>query len=303
MRVLITGATGSIGSAVCDALLARGDEVVGLTRDPVKAKPGNPTVKWFAWEPTTERPPPEAFDQVDAVVNLVGEEINQRLTDEAKARIRDSRVTAARNLIAGIAALETPPSVFIGQSAIGYYGDRGAKMLDEESRPGEGFGAELPVEWEAAQSEAGEHVGRVAILRTGLVLDKDHGLLKELLLPFKLGVGGPLAGGDQYMSWIHLDDEVEIILWALDTETATDVINATAPNPVTNKEFSKALGAAVNRPAFFPAPKLAVVALRGRELADLVVGSARVMPRRALDLGYSFRFAEIGPALEDAVRA
>jgi len=301
MRVLVTGATGGIGSALCDALLARGDEVAGLTRDPAKAKPANPTVTWFAWQPATERPPPEAFDQVDAVVNLVGEEINQRLTEEAKARIRDSRVTSAKNLIDAIAALDARPSVFIAQSAIGYYGDRGAKMLDEESRPGEGFGAELPVEWEATQREAEKHVGRLAILRTGLVLDKDHGLLKQLLPPFKLGIGGPLAGGDQYMSWIHLDDEVGLILWALDTEAATGVINATAPNPVTNTEFSKALGAAVNRPAFMPAPKLAVVALRGRELAEMVTGSARVMPRRALDLGYAFRFPDVGMALEDAV--
>ncbi len=303
MRVLVTGATGGIGSAVCDALLARGDEVAGLTRDPAKAKPENPTVTWFAWQPATERPPPEAFDQVDAVVNLVGEEINQRLTEEAKARIRDSRVTSGKNLIDAIAALDARPSVFIAQSAIGYYGDRGAKMLDEESRPGEGFGAELPVEWEATQREAEKHVGRLAILRTGLVLDKDHGLLKQLLPPFKLGVGGPLAGGDQYMSWIHLDDEVGLILWALDTEAATGVINATAPNPVTNTEFSKALGAAVNRPAFMPAPKLAVIALRGRELAEMVTGSTRVMPRRALDLGYAFRFPDVGPAIEDAVTA
>jgi uncharacterized protein len=301
VRVLVTGATGSIGSTLCDALLARGDEVVGLTRDPAKAKPGNPTVTWFAWQPAIERPPPAAFEQVDAVVNLVGEEINQRLSDEAKARIRDSRVKSAKNLIDGIAALDKPPSVFVAQSAIGYYGDRGAKMLDEESRPGEGFGSELPVEWETAQREAAKHVGRFVLLRTGLILDKDHGLLGQLLPPFKLGVGGPLAGGDQYMSWIHLDDEIGLILWALDTEAATDTINATAPHPVTNKEFSKALGAAVNRPAFIPAPKLAVIALRGRELADMVVGSARVMPRRALDLGYSFRFPEVGPALEDAV--
>ncbi len=233
MRVLVTGATGSIGSALCDALLARGDEVVGLTRDPAKAKPGNPTVTWFAWQPSTERPPPEAFDQVDAVVNLVGR------GDQPAANRRDQGAHPREPGHLGeephrlrSRALETPPSVFIGQSAIGYYGDRGAKMLDEESRPGEGFGAELPVEWEAAQREAAKHVDRFAILRTGLVLDKDRGLLKQLLPPFKLGVGGPLAGGDQYMSWIHLDDEVGLILWALDTDAATDVINATAPNPV-----------------------------------------------------------------------
>lgn len=302
MRVLVTGASGTIGAALCDALLARGDEVVGLTRDPGKARATNPTVNWHPWQASTERPPPEAFAGVDAVVNLVGEEINQRLTEAAKDRIRASRVTAARNLIQGIAALEARPKVFVGQSAIGYYGDRGAKMLDEESRPGEGFGAEVPVEWEAAQREAGNIGMRLVILRTGLILDKDSGLLKQLLPPFRLGLGGPLAGGDQYMSWIHLDDEIGLVLWALDDDRVSGVINATAPNPVTNREFSKALGRALGRPALMPAPKLAVAALRGRELAEMVTGSARVLPRRAQDLGYRFRYADIDGALEAALR-
>ncbi len=303
MRVLVTGATGNIGSAVCDALLARGDEVVGLTRDPAKAKPKNPTVTWHAWQPTVERPPAEAFEGVDAVVNLVGEEINQRLTEDAKKRIRDSRVTSAHNLLQAIGALDRKPATFIGQSAIGYYGDRGETVLDEDAAPGSGFGAELPVEWERAQTEGADGLGmRVVILRTGLILDKDSGLLKQLLPPFKLGVGGPLAGGDQYMSWISLDDEVGIVLWALDTQAAEGVINATAPHPVTNREFSKALGKAVHRPAFFPAPKLAVVAIRGRELAEMVVGSARVIPRRAHDLGYRFRHERVEDGLAAALR-
>ena len=264
MRVLITGATGLIGSSVADALLARGDEVVGLTRNVEKARPKNPTVNWHAWQPTSERPPPEALEGVDGVVNLIGEEINQRLTDEAKRRIRESRVTAARNLIQGMQTTEGKPSVFIGQSAIGYYGDQGAKIVDEESQPGEGFAAELPAEWEAAEREAEKLGIRTVILRTGLVLTKHGGLIKQLLLPFKLGLGGPLGSGDQYMSWIHLDDEVGIILWALDNEQVSGVVNATAPNPVTNKEFSKAFGRALGRPTVIPTPKFAVAALRGR---------------------------------------
>ncbi len=297
MRVLVTGATGTIGSAVCDMLLARGDEVVGLTRDVEKARPGNPTVNWFPWQPSTERPPPEAFAEVDAVVNLVGEEINQRLNEAAKQRIRESRSVASRNLIQGIAALETRPKTFVGQSAIGYYGDRGATVLDEDSEPGEGFGAEVPLEWEAAQREAESLGMRLVILRTGLVLDRNSGLLEELIPPFKLGVGGPLAGGEQFMSWIHLDDEVAMVLWALDDDSVSGVINATAPTPVTNSEFSKALGEALGRPSFVPAPKFAVSLLRGRELADLVTGSARVLPRRATDLGYRFRHPELDEAL------
>jgi uncharacterized protein (TIGR01777 family) len=298
---MVTGATGQIGSAVADALLARGDEVVGLTRDPAKAKPRNPTVRWFPWQPATERPPAEAFEEVDAVVNLVGEEINQRLTDEAKQRIRASRVTAAHNLIQAMSALERKPSVFIGQSAIGYYGDRGDQLLDEDASPGEGWGSELVVEWEAAERAAETVAERFAILRTAPVLTKDAGLLKELMLPFKLGLGGPLAGGEQYMAWITLDDEVELILWALDDDKVSGVLNAAAPNPVTNREFSKAFGEALSRPAFMPAPKLAVVALRGRELADMVTSSARVIPRRAQDLGYTFKHPTVDEGLEAAL--
>ena len=302
MRVLITGASGLIGSALADALLARGDEVVGLTRDPERAKPKNPTVRWHAWRATTERPPPEALEGIDGVVNLVGEEINQRLTDEAKVRIRESRLLGTRNLLQGVEASPTEPSVFIGQSAIGYYGDRGAQILDEESGPGEGFTSEIPVDWEAAEREAEDVFDRVVILRTGLVLSKHGGLLKQLLLPFKLGVGGPIAGGEQFMSWISIEDEVGLILWALDTHQVWGIINATAPNPVTNREFSKALGRALHRPAFFPVPKLAVSALRGGELADAVAGGARVLPRRALDAGYEFRHPQLDDALRSALR-
>jgi uncharacterized protein len=302
MRVLVTGASGLIGSALCDALLARGDEVVGLTRDPGSAKPKNPTVHWHAWQATTERPPPEALDGVDGVVNLIGEEINQRLTDRAKVAIRESRLVGTRNLLQGIEAAPEKPSVFIGQSAIGYYGDRGAHILDEESGPGEGFMSEIPSDWERAEREAEGIVPRVVIFRTGLVLTKHGGLVKQLLLPFKLGVGGPIAGGEQFMSWIHIDDEVGLMLWALDNDQISGTINATAPNPVTNREFSKALGRALHRPAVMPVPKLAVTAMRGGELADAVAGGARVLPRRALDGGYEFRHPELDEALTSALQ-
>lgn len=302
MRVLVTGASGLLGSALCDALGARGDEVVGLTRDPDRARPKNPTVSWHAWRATTEPPPAAALDGVDGVVNLIGEEINQRLTDQAKIRIRESRILGTRNLLQGIEASPTEPSVFVGQSAIGYYGDRGAQIVDEESEPGEGFTAEIPIDWEAAEREAEGVFDRVVIFRTGLVLTKDGGLIKQLLLPFKLGVGGPIAGGDQYMSWVHIEDVVGLILWALDDHRVWGVINATAPNPVTNREFSKALGRALRRPAFMPVPRFAVAALRGGELADAVAGGARVVPRRALDLGYEFRHPDLDEALSSALR-
>jgi uncharacterized protein (TIGR01777 family) len=301
MRVLVTGATGLIGSDLCDALLARGDEVVGLTRDPDRARPKNPTVTWHAWRPTTEPPPPAALDGIDGVVNLIGEEINQRLTDEAKVRIRESRILGTRNLLQGVESSPTEPSVFVGQSAIGYYGDRGAQVVDEESEPGEGFAAEVPIDWEAAERHAEGIFDRVVIFRTGLVLSKDGGLVKQLLLPFRLGVGGPIAGGDQYMSWVHIEDVVGLFLWALDDHRVWGVINGTAPNPVTNRDFSKALGRALHRPAFMPVPKFAVAALRGGELADTVAGGARVLPRRALDLGYEFRHPDLDEALRSAL--
>ena len=302
MRVLVTGATGLIGSALCDALLSRGDEVVGLTRDPDKARPKNPTVHWYAWQATAERPPTEALTGVDGVVNLIGEEINQRLTDQAKVRIRESRLVSTRNLLQGIQAAPSKPKVFIGQSAIGYYGDRGAKILDEESPPGDGFTADIPIDWETAERKAEGIVTRVVIFRTGLVISKRGGLLKQLVLPFKLGVGGPIAGGEQFMSWIHIDDEVGLLLWALDNDRVSGIVNATAPNPVTNRELSKALGRALHRPAFMPIPKFAVSALRGGELADAVAGGARVLPRRALDLGYEFGHPELDEALRSALR-
>jgi uncharacterized protein (TIGR01777 family) len=303
MRVLITGASGLLGSAVSDALLARGDEVVGLTRDPERARPRNPTVSWHAWRPTTEAPPPEALERVDGVVNLIGEEINQRLTDQAKVRIRESRILGTRNLLQGIQASPTEPSVFVGQSAIGYYGDRGAQILDEESQPGEpGFITEVVADWEAAEREAEGIFDRVVIFRTGLVLTKDGGLLGQLLLPFRLGVGGPIAGGEQFMSWIHIEDVVGLFLWALDDHRVWGLINATAPNPVTNREFSKGLGRALHRPAAMRVPRFAVAALRGGELADAVAGGARVLPRRALDLGYEFRHPELDEALRSALR-
>ena len=303
MRVLVTGASGLLGSAVCDALLARGDEVVGLTRDPERARPKNPTVTWHAWRATTEPAPEAALDGIDGVVNLIGEEINQRLTDQAKVRIRETRVVATRNLLDGVQASSTEPSVFVGQSAIGYYGDRGAELIDEQSGPGEpGFITEVVSDWEAAERQAEGVFDRVVIFRTAPVLTKDGGLLKQLHLPFKLGLGGPIAGGDQYLSWIHIEDVVGLFLWALDDHSVWGLINAAAPNPVTNREFSKALGRALHRPAFVPVPKLAVAALRGGELADAVAGGARVLPRRARDLGYEFRHPELDEALRSALR-
>ena len=297
MRVLVTGASGFIGSALCDALLARGDSVVGLSRDPQRARGTNPSVVWHAWEPTLERPPAAAFENVDGVVNLEGEKINQRWTEDAKRRIMESRRTGTRNLIGAIASLERKPRVLVNQSAIGFYGDRGEAIVDESTESGEGYDAEVVREWEAAAQEVEGSGVRLAIVRTGHVLDPRGGLLAELLTPFKLGVGGPIAGGRQYMSWVHIDDEVEILLWALDEEKVSGVVNSTAPNPVTNREFAQAIGRALHRPASVPVPGFVLDLKFGPEFGRVLRGGQRVMPRRTTDLGYEFRHSDIDSAL------
>ena len=299
MRVLVTGASGRIGKALCDELLARGDEVVGLTRDPEKARAAQSQITWHTWEPTLERPEAAAFEGVDGVVNLVGEKINQRWTDEAKERIMESRRTGTHNLVGTISALQRKPRVLVSQSAIGYYGNRGEAIVDESSEPGESFDAEVVREWEKAAHEVEPTGVRLAIVRTGHVLDPRGGFLGPQLIPFKLGVGGPLAGGNQYVSWIHVEDEVGILLWALDNDKVSGVVNATAPNPVTNKVFSKALGKALGRPAVVPVPGLTVDLMYGKEFGQVLRGGQRVMPRRALDLGYEFRHTQVDEALAD----
>jgi uncharacterized protein (TIGR01777 family) len=299
VKVLVSGASGFIGSALCDSLLVRGDTVVGLTRDPQRARGTNPGVRWHAWEPMLERPPAAAFEGVDGVVHLLGEKINQRWTDEAKERIMESRRTGTHNLIGTIAGLERKPGVLVSQSAIGYYGDRGASLVDESTEPGEGFDANVVREWERAAHEVDGAGVRLVIVRTGHVLDPRGGFLGPQLTPFKLGVGGPLAGGSQYVSWIHIQDEVGILLWALDSDRVNGVVNATAPHPVTNKVFSKALGRALGRPAVVPVPGLTVDLMYGTEFGKVLRGGQRVMPRRALDLGYTFKHPELDEALKD----
>ncbi|MFN8217498.1 MAG: TIGR01777 family oxidoreductase [Solirubrobacterales bacterium] len=301
MRVLVTGATGLIGSALCEALLARGDEVVGLSRDPARAGAKRPEIAWHAWEPTLERPPAAAFEGVDGVIHLLGEPINQRWTDEAKRKIMETRRAGTHNLVGAIAGLERKPAVLVSQSAVGYYGDRGQEPVDESDGPGTSFDAEVTVAWEAAAREIESAGVRLVIVRTGQVLDPEGGLLGELLLPFKLGLGGPIAGGDQYLSWIHRDDEVGILLWALDTEAVSGVVNASSPQPATNRDFAKALGRALGRPAFLPLPGFALDLKFGREFGDVLRGGQRTIPKRTEELGYEFRYPRLDEALRDLV--
>ncbi|MBS1678750.1 MAG: TIGR01777 family oxidoreductase [Actinobacteria bacterium] len=301
MRALVTGASGRIGKALCDELLKRGDEVVGLTRSPDKARAAQPRVTWHAWEPTLERPTEAAFEGVDGVVNLLGERIDQRWSSAAKRKIMDSRRIGTHNLVGTIGGLTRKPTVLVSQSAVGYYGDRGDEVLDESSAPGEGFDSAVCVEWEKAAREVEAAGVRLAIVRTGQVMEIGGGLLGQLLLPFKLGLGGPLAGGRQWLPWVHLADELGILTWALDTTAVSDVVNGVAPNPVTNKEWSKALGRAVGRPAVLPIPGFAVEVKFGREFGKVAQGGQRVLPKRTEEFGYGFKFPEIDGALRDLV--
>lgn len=300
MKILVTGASGLIGSALCDSLFARGDDVVGLSRDAAKARTANPRVTWHAWEPTLERPPGAAFEGVEGVVHLLGEKINQRWTDEAKKKILETRRTGTHNLVGAIAGLERKPSVLVSQSAVGYYGDRGDDLVDESDDPGgESFDSKVVVAWEQAAHEIDNESVRLVIVRTGQVLSAKGGLLGELLTPFKLGVGGPIAGGGQYLSWVHVDDEVGILLWALDDAEVSGVVNASSPNPATSKDFSKALGRALNRPAVMPLPGFALDLKFGSEFGKVLRGGQRVMPKRTQELGYEFRHPDLNEALED----
>jgi uncharacterized protein (TIGR01777 family) len=297
VKVLVTGATGLIGSALCDLLLERGDEVVGLSRDPAKAGRRRPTIEWHRWDPTLERPTADAFERVDGVVNLVGERIDQRWTDEAKKKIMESRSTATHNLVQAIAGLERRPAVLVNQSAVGYCGDA---VVEETTAPGgESFASEVVERWERAAHEVDPSGVRLVILRSGQVLDSGGGMLAELLPPFKLGVGGPLAGGSQYISWIHADDELGLILWALDNDKMSGVVNATAPQPATNRDFSKALGRALGRPAVVPVPGLVLDLKFGSEFGAVLRGGQRVVPKRALELGYEFEHPDLDEALKD----
>ena len=297
MRVTVTGATGTIGRDLVAELVQRGDEVTALSRDPAAADLGVETLGWP--DPKRERPPAGAFHGRDAVVNLLGETLAQRWSDEAKREIRESRVLATRNLVAALATLPEGerPRTLVSQSAAGWYGPRGDESLDEDQPAGDDFLAGVVRDWEA---EARKAPGmRVVLTRTGVVLSPRGGALEKMMPFFKLGIGGPVAGGKQYVPWVHMDDVVGAILFCLDSEAASGPVNVTAPEPVTNREFSRTLGRVLRRPAFAPVPGLAVKALYG-EMATIVTTGQRAVPQRLTELGYEFRRPDLEAALRDA---
>ena len=276
------------------ALRERGDEVTVLTRDPSKVR----DLEAHAWDPVAGPAPAAALEGRDGVIHLAGEKIDQRWSDEAKRRIRESREQGTRNLVEGIRAAQDRPKALLSASGVGYYGPHGDEQITEDDPPGSDFLAGVCVAWEGEARKAGELGVRVVTFRQGIVLP--GGALSKMLPFFKLGVGGPVAGGKQRLPWIHADDVVGMYLNALDDERWSGPINATAPEPPTNGAFSKSLGRALHRPAFLPVPGFAVSVLYG-EMAQIVTTGQNAVPKRALELGYRHRRPDLDQALKAAL--
>ncbi|MDB5347369.1 MAG: uncharacterized protein JWP89_5746 [Schlesneria sp.] len=293
MKVLVTGATGLVGSALVPVLTANGHEVFRLTRS--EAKLGND----INWNPTSRDLPKARLEGLDAVVHLAGENIAaSRWTNKVKERLRFSRVDTTKFLCDTLAQLQQPPKTLVCASAIGYYGQRGAEILTESTSPGTGFLADLCRDWEAACEPARKLGMRVVNLRIGVILSPKGGALAKMLTPFRMGVGGVIGSGRQYWSWISIDDVVEAIHTSLTNSHLSGPVNATAPTPVMNVDFTKTLGTVLGRPTIFPMPAFAARLALGEMADDLLLGSARVMPNRLSESNFQFQH----PKLEGALR-
>jgi uncharacterized protein (TIGR01777 family) len=299
MRVTVTGATGRIGTRLVAALTARGDEVTVLSRRPDDARAAL-GVEAHRWRPESEPAPAAALAGRDGVVHLAGEDPGRRWTAARKRRLLESREQGTRNLVAGLRAAEPRPGLLVSASGVGYYGARGDEPVTEEAEPGDDFLARVCAAWEREAAEAEQLGMRVVRVRTGVTLMRDGGALARMLPFFRLAVGGPVAGGRQYMPWIHVDDVIGMYLAALDGAAWSGAVNATAPEPVTNREFSRALGRALRRPAIAPVPELALRVLYG-EMADVVVYGQRAVPERAQALGFRFAHPDLDEALRSAL--
>ncbi|MGN6800061.1 MAG: TIGR01777 family oxidoreductase [Gaiellaceae bacterium] len=300
-RVTVTGASGLIGSKLVAALQERGDDVTALSRRPGEAQ-RKLGVEAIGWNPEAEPAPVAALAGRDAVIHLAGEPIAQRWTDKSKERIRVSREVGTTLLVDGLRQCEQRPPALVSASAIGYYGAHGDERLDESAPSGSGFLAGVCRAWERSARAAADLGMRVVNVRTGVLLDPADGALARMLPPFRLGLGGPVAGGDQYISWIAPDDLVRLYLAALDEPRWSGPVNATAPEPVTNREFSHALGRALRRPAILPIPGFALGLLYG-EMASVITTGQRVVPAHALERGFEFQHATVDGALAAAVRS
>ena len=300
MRALVTGATGFVGKR----LLARLERPVVLSRDATQAakKLERFGANVYAWDPEGGSPPTDAFEGVDTVIHLAGDPVaDGRWTAAKKARIKDSRVAGTRNLVAGLRKLTTKPRVLVSASAVGLYGSREGEELTEASSPATDFLADVCSQWEREATAARELGIRVVPIRIGIVLGEKGGALGKMLTPFKLGLGSPLGSGQQYMPWVHIDDLVELILFAAREVSINAPLNGVAPHPVTNREFTKALGRVLGRPTFFPPVPGFLLKLLVGEFAEVLLASQRVVPRAALAAGFPFKFPELEPALRDVL--
>jgi uncharacterized protein (TIGR01777 family) len=300
MRVAITGATGLIGTRIVNALLERGDEVTVLSRDPLRAREALGDVDAHAWGVLDGPAPVAALNGRDAVIHLAGEPLAQRWDDATRRRIEDTRVAGTRNLLEAIRSADPRPRVLASASGSDYYGRTGDEPLPEESPAGDDFLARVCAAWEREAQAATELGLRVVIVRTAVVLDAGGGALAKMLPFFRLGVGGPVAGGEQYLPWIHADDIVAIYLTALDDDTWSGPFNAAAPETPTNRDFSHALGRALHRPAVAPVPGFAIRLLYG-DMAEIVTNGHRIVPAKLLANGYRYRHPDLDEALKDAL--
>lgn len=298
MKILITGATGLIGRELGRSLMSDGHTVIGLSRSPERAQ-GVPVTALHRWDALSGPPAAESLAGVETVIHLAGEPIAaRRWSDEQKRRIRDSRLISTRHLVEGMRAMATPPAALLSSSAVGFYGDRGDELLDEASPAGTGFMADVCRAWEQEAARAAEAGIRVVRVRTGVVLSRDGGALEKMRLPFTLGVGGKLGNGRQWFPWIHIADMVDIYRYALNHAALGGPVNATAPEPVTNAEFTHRLARALHRPAFMTVPEFGLRAVLG-QMADVLLTSQRVLPTVLMNAGYRFRFASLDAALTD----
>jgi uncharacterized protein (TIGR01777 family) len=297
-RIAISGSTGFIGRALTAHLAALGHRVVPLTR-----RGGAKAGEAISWDPARGELAPNALAGIDAVINLAGENVAQRWTDEAKREIRDSRVKSTSLLARTMQAMEHPPRVLLSGSAIGIYGDRGDELLDESSAPGRGFLADVARAWEDATSALDRADVRVVHLRTGTVLGADGGALEKMLTPFRLGFGGKIGSGAQVMSWIALEDWTRAAAFLLDAGQLKGAINMVAPVPVTNADFTHALGQALGRPTIIPVPEAAIRLMFGEMGEATILASQRVVPTRLLGAGFAFRYETIGAALPAVLAA
>jgi uncharacterized protein (TIGR01777 family) len=298
MKVVVAGGSGFLGEPIVKRLLARGDDVAVLSRNPSQVRAG----RALQWDARTQAAWSEEAASADVVINLAGENIGEgRWTDERKKRLIGSRLDATAAIVEALRREPARARTLISASAVGFYGNRGDEVLDENSKRGDGFLAELVERWEAAAREA-ESIARLLIVRFGVVLGVDGGALKKMMIPFKLGVGGPVGNGMQWMSWIDRDDAVRFVEWAIDRDAARGVINATAPQPVRNRDFARALGRALHRPAVMPAPAFALRLAFGEMAEEVLLGGQRVLPRRAEAEGFAFGAPDLGAALAHELR-